>query len=312
VNDAVSKFLQFQITVNITAVTLAFVSAVVSPDNKSVLSAVQLLWVNLIMDTFAALALATDAPTEKILDRKPTPKAASLITTNMWKMILGQALYQIVITFTLHFAGATILSYDITSNPELQAQLKTMVFNTFVWMQIFNQFNNRRLDNRLNIFEGVLRNYFFLAINAVMIGSQILIIFVGGLAFQVTAINGGQWAICILLSAPCLVWAVALRCISDRYAAAVFDAAATAWMTIYYPIAHGLRVVFAPVARVCKAVNAPVRRAFCRAMAKMLRTKRVAMADNEALRAPVSSSAKEGKRPMTAQNLPPITLTQMD
>ncbi|CAI4220230.1 unnamed protein product [Parascedosporium putredinis] len=62
VNDAVKRFLQFQLTVNVTAVILTFVSAVANPDESSVLTAVQLLWVNLIMDTLAALALATDPP----------------------------------------------------------------------------------------------------------------------------------------------------------------------------------------------------------------------------------------------------------
>lgn len=104
-----------------------------SDDETSVLSAVQLLWVNLIMDTFAALALATDPPAHSILDRKPDPKSAPLITINMWKMILGQAVYQLVITFVLHFAGKGILKYDAD-------QMKTLVFNTFVWMQIFNQY----------------------------------------------------------------------------------------------------------------------------------------------------------------------------
>jgi Ca2+-transporting ATPase len=83
VNDAVQKFLQFQITVNITAVLLAFISAVESPKMHSVLNAVQLLWINLIMDTFAALALATDPPTEKVLDRQPQGKNKPLITTNV-------------------------------------------------------------------------------------------------------------------------------------------------------------------------------------------------------------------------------------
>lgn len=137
VNDAVRKFLQFQLTVNITAVLLTFVSAVSSPDRNSVLTAVQLLWVNLIMDTFAALALATDAPTPEILDRKPTPKSASLISLNMWKMIIGQAIFQLIVTFIMYFAGEDILGY--TTKGEI-AQLKTMVFNTFVWMQIFNEF----------------------------------------------------------------------------------------------------------------------------------------------------------------------------
>ncbi|KAJ5137309.1 hypothetical protein N7526_003542 [Penicillium atrosanguineum] len=151
VNDAVAKFLQFQITVNITAVTLTFVSSVYSSSNSSVLNAVQLLWVNLIMDTFAALALATDAPTEKILERKPVPKSASLFTLTMWKMILGQAVYQLAITFMLYFAGDKLLNAHLDSNDAAlrSKQLSTVVFNTFVWMQIFNEFNNRRLRQSL-------------------------------------------------------------------------------------------------------------------------------------------------------------------
>ena len=136
VNDAVKKFLQFQVTVNITAVLLTFISAVASSDESSVLTAVQLLWVNLIMDTMAALALATDPPTPSILDRKPDPKSAPLITITMWKMIFGEAVYQLVITLLLYFGSEKILSY--TSEREL-GQVNTLVFNTFVWMQIFNQ-----------------------------------------------------------------------------------------------------------------------------------------------------------------------------
>jgi len=137
VNDAVKKFLQFQITVNITAVLLTFISAVASSNETSVLTAVQLLWVNLIMDTFAALALATDPPTPSMLQRRPEPRSAPLITLTMWKMIIGQAIYQLVVTLILYFAGITILSYQTTHE---QNQLQTLVFNTFVWMQIFNQY----------------------------------------------------------------------------------------------------------------------------------------------------------------------------
>ena len=136
VNDAVKKFLQFQVTVNITAVLLTFISAVASSDETSVLTAVQLLWVNLIMDTMAALALATDPPTASILDRKPDPKSAPLITMTMWKMIIGESIYQLTITLLLFFGAESILSYQ--SDREI-AQIPTLVFNTFVWMQIFNQ-----------------------------------------------------------------------------------------------------------------------------------------------------------------------------
>ena len=136
VNDAVKKFLQFQLTVNITAVLLTFITAVASADEESVLTAVQLLWVNLIMDTMAALALATDPPTESILDRKPDPKSAPLISITMWKMIIGEAIFQLAITLLLNYGAETILSYQ---SPHEQEQIPTLVFNTFVWMQIFNQ-----------------------------------------------------------------------------------------------------------------------------------------------------------------------------
>ena len=204
---------QFQITVNITAVLLAFASAVSDPEMRSVLTAVQLLWVNLIMDTFAALALATDPPTEKILNRPPQPKRASLITVNMWKMIIGQSLYQLAVTFVLYFAGLRIFpSYT-------DEELRTVVFNTFVWMQIFNEFNNRRLDNKFNIFEGLHRNYFFILINCLMVGLQVTIIYVGGQAFSIVAggISSEQWALSVVLAFLCMPWAIAVRLFPDEW-----------------------------------------------------------------------------------------------
>lgn len=214
VNDAVKKFLQFQVTVNITAVILTFISAVSSDTEKSVLTAVQLLWVNLIMDTMAALALATDPPTPSILDRKPEPKSAPLISVTMWKMIMGQAIYQLAITLLLYFGAEKILSYESAHE---KAQVPTLVFNTFVWMQIFNQWNNRRLDNKWNIFEGVTRNWFFMVINAFMVGAQILIIFIGGAAFSVEKLNGAQWAYCVVLGALSIPVGLAIRLIDDDF-----------------------------------------------------------------------------------------------
>ena len=135
--EAKTNLLQFQITVNITAVFLTFISAVANDDESSVLTAVQLLWVNLIMDTFAALALATDPPSHSILQRRPEPKSAPLITLTMWKMIIGQSIYQLVVTLVLYFAGESILSYQ---TPGEKDRLQSTIFNTFVWMQIFNQY----------------------------------------------------------------------------------------------------------------------------------------------------------------------------
>lgn len=218
VNDAVKRFLQFQITVNITAVILTFVSAVSSASEKSVLTAVQLLWVNLIMDTLAALALATDPPQDSVLDRKPEPKGSSIISPTMWKMIIGQAVYQLAITFLLYF-GASNVVQPIVGGEVTTADIETLVFNTFVWMQIFNQWNNRRLDNKFNIFEGLTRNWFFIAISTLMMGGQILIIFVGGAAFSIASKDqsGGMWGIALVLGFLSIPIGVLIRLIPDSF-----------------------------------------------------------------------------------------------
>lgn len=228
VNDAVKKFLQFQLTVNITAVALTFISAVASKDQESVLNAVQLLWVNLIMDTLAALALATDPPSPHVLDRPPEKKSDPLITINMGKMIIGQAIFQLVITLILHFAGMEMkdvlglkLNKDLSPDKQhenMEDQLKSLVFNTFVWMQIFNELNNRRLDNKFNIFEGIQRNYFFIGINFIMVGGQILIVFFGGEAFKLVRLNPQEWGVSILLGFLSIPMGILIRCIPDAFA----------------------------------------------------------------------------------------------
>lgn len=216
VNDAVKRFLQFQLTVNVTAVVLTFVTAVSSSTEGSVLTAVQLLWVNLIMDTLAALALATDPPQDSCLDRKPEPRGSSIISIIMWKMILGQAVYQLAITFVLYYAAFTI---GIVADGETSRR-DTLVFNTFVWMQIFNQWNNRRLDNHFNIFEGLFQNWYFIAINLLVSGAQVLIIFVGGTPFSISLLDppqtSAQWACAIVLGVISIPVGMAIRLIPDE------------------------------------------------------------------------------------------------
>jgi Ca2+-transporting ATPase len=209
VNDAVRKFLQFQISTNVTAVVITFVSAVASAEEESVLTAVQLLWINIIMDTFAALALATDPATEKLLDRKPDKKTAPLFSVEMYKMILMQSIYQVTIILLFHFKGVDFLGLE--HNEHNEVVIKTLVFNAFVFAQIFNSVNCRRLDSHLNIFEGILRNKFFIGITLLEIAVQIVIVFVGGAAFQVTPIGGREWGISLALGFVSIPWGVLIR-----------------------------------------------------------------------------------------------------
>lgn len=189
VNDGVRKFLTFQLTVNIAAVVLSFISALMSEKSESILSAVQLLWVNMIMDTFAALALATEPLSDELVRRKPLRKDAHLINWRMSRMIFGQALFQIAINLILMLHGPALfgLAQDDTK------VLRTMVFNVFVFLQVFNELNCRRIDDRINILRGVTHDHIFLAIQALVVVSQFLIVQYGGLAFKTVPLTSVQW-----------------------------------------------------------------------------------------------------------------------
>jgi Ca2+ transporting ATPase len=104
VYDNVRKFLQFQLTVNVVAMFIVFFGSVVLKDSP--LNAVQMLWVNLIMDTFAALALATEPPAFDILTRQPYDKDAAIVTEVMWRNVFGHAIYQIVALCVMIFLAA--------------------------------------------------------------------------------------------------------------------------------------------------------------------------------------------------------------
>jgi P-type Ca2+ transporter type 2C len=178
VNDAVRKFLQFQISTNVTAVVITFVTALASSAEEGALSAVQLLWINIIMDTFAALALATDPASPVLLNRKPDKKSDPLFTIDMLKQIAGQSTYQIIIILIFNFLGSRILGFHHSDDSTVQKKndsiVQTLVFNAFVFSQIFNSLNSRRLDRKLNVFEGVLKNWYFVVITS--IGSLFLLL----------------------------------------------------------------------------------------------------------------------------------------
>jgi len=101
--DSVQKFLQFQLTVNVVAIFIVLLGAVVL--NEKVMTSVQILWVNLIMDTFAALALATEPAHESLLDRAPTNPEESIVSDVMARNILGWSVYQIATLCVVLFTG---------------------------------------------------------------------------------------------------------------------------------------------------------------------------------------------------------------
>ena len=280
--DNIRRFLQFQLTVNVVALLLVFFGAVCGFGQP--LTAVQMLWVNLVMDTMGALALGTEPPTPSLLKRKPYKRDASLISRTMWRNILCQSGFQLILLFVLMFAGAKMFGvhdmselpcnkYSVTGGDNTYwdrstkkitstntgltcATFKpicekaglglntdcmrkdfggirfhdlemfeekcltctvedfrhsTIIFNTFIWCQFFNEYNARKIANELNMFDGIENNPMFFFVSMFTAGAQIFLVEVGGKITSTEHLDGVTWIICVALGAIALPVGVLMR-----------------------------------------------------------------------------------------------------
>ena len=169
------------------------------------LTAVQLLWVNLIMDTLGALALATEQPTKELMEKQPVGKAEPLITNIMWRNLLAQALYQIAVLLTLQFKGGSIFGVkDKIKN--------TLIFNTFVLCQVFNEFNARKLEKK-NIFKGIHKNKLFLGVIGITVILQVVMVEFLNKFADTERLDRGQWEACIAIAAMSWPIGFVVKCI---------------------------------------------------------------------------------------------------
>ncbi|XP_073300480.1 calcium-transporting ATPase 9, plasma membrane-type-like [Primulina huaijiensis] len=192
----IQKFIQFQLTVNVAALVINVVAAVSSGDVP--LNTVQLLWVNLIMDTLGALALATEPPTDHLMRRTPVGRREPLVTNIMWRNLLIQALYQVAILLLFNFCGITVLNLKNYSTEHANMVKNTMIFNTFVLCQIFNEVNARKPEE-INVFKGMTKNNLFTGIVGSTFILQIIIINFLGKFTSTVKLNFGQWVICLVV-----------------------------------------------------------------------------------------------------------------
>ncbi|KAM7462866.1 hypothetical protein LguiA_030987 [Lonicera macranthoides] len=186
----IQKFIQFQLTANVAALTINFVTAVSAGEVP--LTMVQLLWVNIIMDTLGALALAIEKPTKELMEKKPVGQSEPLITNIMWRNIIAQSFYQIIVLLTLQFEGKEIFSVN-------ERVKDTLIFNTFVLCQVFNKFNARKSEKK-NIFEGIHKNKLFVGITGVTIILQVVMVEFLKKFADTERLNWGQWGACIGLA----------------------------------------------------------------------------------------------------------------
>ncbi|XP_022864751.1 calcium-transporting ATPase 4, plasma membrane-type-like [Olea europaea var. sylvestris] len=203
----IQKFVQFQLTVNVVALVTNFVSACIS--GSAPLTAVQLLWVNMIMDTLGALALATEPPHDGLMKRPPVGRNAHFITRVMWRNIIGQSLYQLAALGILSFEGKRLLKLN---GVDSTATLNTLIFNTFVFCQVFNEINSRDME-KINVFRGMFSSWIFVVIMVSTVAFQIVIVEFLGTIADTVPLSLELWGVSILIGAASLLVAVVLKCI---------------------------------------------------------------------------------------------------
>lgn len=228
-------------TVTIVGIIVVFLGACVF--YVDVLTAAQILWVNLIMDTFGALALATEKPVDALLERQPAKRGDSIINAAMWRNILGIGFYQVLVMLFILFFGAELWGLDITPETPFYATASwkaswaakggslefapynladeaatdmvrhyTMCFQAFVFMQIFNQINARKLgEHEYNVFAGITINKLFLVITAITFVVQVAIVQWGGKALRCAALTTEENTFAIGLALGVLPWSLLIK-----------------------------------------------------------------------------------------------------
>ncbi len=217
----IQRFLQFQLSVNVVAMSCALIGPLVGIPLP--LTVPQLLWINIIMDTFAAIALSCDPPRRKSMERKPISRDASIITPSMGLSILMNSLYQVVILLAALYCGWFLTDeakFDFAVDPlgkKENLEALTVFFTIFVMFQFWHKFNCRSLRYDESPFELLHKNKLFLVIVGTITATQVVMVqasaYLGiGEIFRTVALDLTQWMEIALLTATIIpvAWAVRL------------------------------------------------------------------------------------------------------
>ncbi|EPZ36332.1 HAD-like domain-containing protein [Rozella allomycis CSF55] len=207
--DCVRKFLQFQLAVNIVAITIVIIGSI--GVENSIFTSVQLLWVNLIMDSLGALALASDEPDEDILLHPPHKRSGALISRDMFSYIIIQVILQVTSLVIVLFAGPSILGipsldYSVINLNDISIpavannkKIFTLVFTTFICLQLANFLTGRFLDFRVNSLRGFFKNKIFIVVIIIISIVQVLFVMFGGQVASTLPLTAWQeWLLCMI------------------------------------------------------------------------------------------------------------------
>jgi P-type Ca2+ transporter type 2C len=212
--ENIQRFLQFQLTINVSALTIAFLGPFLGL--KPPFTVLQLLWINVIMDTFAAIALCSEPPRKGLMSVPPKRRDESILTRAMLANIFSTAAFFVLVMVILlvglehgrWFEGAGQPSKEF---PSLTYRQVTIFFCVYVFFQVWNQVNCRSLSPRESGLRGLLANPTFLGIASLTVVGQLLIVQFGGAVFDVEPLAVIDWLVIAATTASVLVFAELMR-----------------------------------------------------------------------------------------------------
>jgi Ca2+-transporting ATPase len=214
--ENIQRFIQFQLTINVSALAIAFLGPFLNL--RPPFTVLQLLWINVIMDTFAAIALCSEPPRPGLLRQKPKKRDESILSPAMRWTILTTAGFFVVVM--LGFLMAMVngwLAEGSGPNPErwefapLNVRQVSLFFTVYVMFQVWNQINCRSLTPESSGLYGVWRNRTFLGIMAAIVAGQLFIVSLGGRLFSVEPLSVVDWLIIVAATSSVLVFAEIVR-----------------------------------------------------------------------------------------------------
>ena len=191
----IQRFIAFQLTINVVALAIVLLGAIMG--TAIPLTVTQMLWINLIMDTFAAMALASIPPSESVMKQKPRKSTDFIITPAMYRNIGGMGLL---------FVGVLVGLYlYMNANALLDLKGLTVFFTIFVMMQFWNLFNARVLGTDDSAFKGFSKSYTLWIVATIILGGQFIIVQWGGNVFRTTPLDWQTW-VGIIASTSVILW----------------------------------------------------------------------------------------------------------
>ena len=192
----IQRFIVFQLTINFVALLIVLLGSIVGTELP--LTITQMLWVNLIMDTFAALALASIPPSESVMNDKPRRSTDFIISKAMRQNIFGVGTVFLVVLMAMIY-------YFTNADGGMTVQRLTVFFTFFVMLQFWNLFNARVFGTTDSAFKGLAKSYGMELIVLAILGGQFLIVQFGGAVFRTEPLDWQTWLI-IIGSSSLVLW----------------------------------------------------------------------------------------------------------